>query len=259
MLSAVRARLTLAGALAALGLLVLVVISLLLRSTALHAPFWIDEGLSVGISSHPLQDIPTVLRQDGSPPLYYLILGVWIRVFSDGQATTHVLSLIFALLTIPAALWAGRSLFGPASGWIAALLAAVNPFLTYYAQETRMYSLVALLSLLVVAFWAHVFAFGRREYRIPAGLALAALIYTHNWGLFLGAGTALVLAVLAWRATDRRALLRDAAVVYGITGVLYLPWLPTLAFQAAHTGAPWSETPSLGDVLGRFCLLLVLH
>jgi hypothetical protein len=45
-------------------------------------------------------------------------------------------------------------------------------------------------------------------------------------------------------------LLRDAAVVYGITAVLYLPWLPTLMFQAAHTGAPWSEKPSLADVLG---------
>ena len=40
----------------------------------IHARFWIDEGLSVGIASHPLVDIPGVLRQDGSPPLYYLLL-----------------------------------------------------------------------------------------------------------------------------------------------------------------------------------------
>jgi hypothetical protein len=234
----------------ALGVLVLCLLSLWLRSTALHASFWIDEGLSVGISSHPLGDIPSVLRQDGSPPLYYLMLGVWMRVFSDGQATTHVLSLVCALLTIPAAWWAGRSLFGPRSGWFAALLATVNPFLTYYAQETRMYSLVSLLGLLVVALWAHVFAFGHRRYRIAAALALTALVYTHNWGLFLGAGSALALLAIWWRAADRRAVLRDAAVVYGITAALYVPWLPTLAFQAAHTGAPWSEKPTLSDVLG---------
>jgi hypothetical protein len=235
---------------AAAGILVLLAVSLWLRSTALHAPFWIDEGLSVGISSHPLADIPAVLRQDGSPPLYYLLLGVWIQVFSDGQATTHVLSLVFALLTIPAAWWAGRSLFGPRSGWFAALLATVNPFLTYYAQETRMYALVSLLALLVVALWAHVFALGHRGYRIAAALALAALVYTHNWGLFLAAGTVVAVAGVWWAADDRRAVLRDAALVYGIVAVLYLPWLPTLAFQAAHTGAPWSVKPSLADLLG---------
>ena len=55
----------------------LVGLSLALRTQAIHARFWIDEGLSVGISSHPLGDIPGVLRNDGSPPLYYLILKLW--------------------------------------------------------------------------------------------------------------------------------------------------------------------------------------
>jgi len=232
------------------GVAVLVAISLWLRSTALHAGFWIDEGLSVGIASHPLQDIPSVLRQDGSPPLYYLLLGAWMRVFSDGQATTHVLSLLFALATVPAAFWAARSLFGARAGWFAALLAALNPFLTYYAQETRMYALVALLALLVAALFTHVFAFGRRGYRIPCGIAIAALIYTHNWGLFLAAGTAVALVPMLRSGDERRAVVHDAALVYAIAAVAYLPWVPTLFSQAAHTGAPWSERPSLADVLG---------
>ena len=52
----------------------LLLVSLYLRTRSLYASFWIDEGLSVGISSHPLLDIPGVLRQDGSPPLYYVLL-----------------------------------------------------------------------------------------------------------------------------------------------------------------------------------------
>ncbi|MCW3040242.1 MAG: hypothetical protein JWM31_2147, partial [Solirubrobacterales bacterium] len=230
------------------GMIVLLALSLVLRSTALHAPFWIDEGLSVGIASHPFADIPSVLRQDGSPPLYYLLLSVWMHVFSDGQATTHVLSLVFGLLSVPAGWWAGRSLFDARAGWFTAILAAVNPFLTYYSQETRMYSLLSLVSLIVVALFAHVFGRRHRGHRYAAGVAVAALAYTHNWGLFVAAAT--VLAVLiAWRAAEnRRAVLEDAAVIYAIAGVLYAPWLPSLAFQAAHTGAPWSERPSLTDV-----------
>ena len=43
-----------------LALAFLVGISLALRSQAIHARFWIDEGLSVGIASHPLSAIPGV-------------------------------------------------------------------------------------------------------------------------------------------------------------------------------------------------------
>ena len=48
-----------------------------------------------GIASHPLTDIPGVLRADGSPPLYYMLLHVWIGVIGgDGEARTHALSLL---------------------------------------------------------------------------------------------------------------------------------------------------------------------
>src|ERR1700761_5122238 len=86
----------------AVGLRAVVVVSFFLRSTALHARYWIDEGISVGISSHPIFQIPHVLRYDGSPPLWYMLLGIWTRIIGDGEARTHVMSLLFALLTIPA-------------------------------------------------------------------------------------------------------------------------------------------------------------
>ena len=35
---------------------------------------------------------------------------------------------------------------------------------------------------------------------------------------------------------------------FGLTALLYLPWVPTLLFQAAHTGAPWSRKPEYEDL-----------
>src|SRR5205823_3808789 len=52
--------------------------SLLLRTGGLHAGYWIDEAIAVGIASHPLADIPRALAQDGSPPLYYVLLHGWM-------------------------------------------------------------------------------------------------------------------------------------------------------------------------------------
>jgi mannosyltransferase len=240
----------------ALGVAFLAGFSLALRTQAIHARYWIDEGLSVGIASHPLTDIPSVLRQDGSPPLYYLILSAWIDVFGFGEGDTHALSVGIALLCVPVAFLAGRAMFGTRAGWIAALLAAMNPFLTYYAQETRMYALVALLSTVVAGTFVLVFVQRRRVWLPVFAIALVLLMYSHNWGLFLAVGTGAAVVALLRGNPDRRALMRDAILAYGAVALAYAPWLPSLVFQVRHTGAPWSDTPTTADVLGAMTSLL---
>ena len=143
-----------------------------LRTNSLGESLWMDEGLSIGIASQPLFDIPGVLRVDGSPPLYYMLLSVWMDLVGDGPAETQALSVAISLIAIPGGLWAGWSLFGRRAGLFCAALCAVNPFLTSYAQETRMYSLMLVMSLLATAAFLHVFAFGRR--RLPAAVHGAA-------------------------------------------------------------------------------------
>lgn len=229
-------------ALGAVALLVLA--SLWLRVRTIHDHYWIDEGLSVGIASHPLSAIPGLMRQDGSPPLYYLLLHLWISWRGASEIATHELSLIFALLTIPAAYWAGSSLFDRRTGLICALLAAGASYLTQYGQETRMYTLLALVALIAVASFLHAFAFRRRRY-IPVFVAsLTAALYTHNWALFLGLMTAVAFLVcVRERPLERRELWRDGALAFGGVAVLYAPWIPTVLYQARHTGAPWDLPP----------------
>jgi hypothetical protein len=215
-----------------------------------HVWFWLDEGISVGISSHPLSRIPTLLRQDGSPPLYYLLLHVWMAVFGTSDEATHVLSLLFALAAIPVGFWAGSSLFGRRAGWITAVLVAVNPFIADYANETRMYTLVALLGLIAAATFLHAFVFRRRRYVPPFAASLTLLLYAHNWALFftLGAGAALLACIALAQPDQRRGIFLDGVLAFGAAGLLYLPWVPTLAYQVAHTGAPFTLRPTLLQV-----------
>ena len=223
--------------------------SLVLRTRRLDTGFWIDEALSVGIASHPLTEIPEVLRQDGSPPLYYVLLHFWIRLFGSGETATHVLSLVFALLAIPAAYWAARTVFDRRVGWVAAALAAVIPYLTSYGQETRMYALVALLSIVGTGAFLHAFVLGERRYVVVFGVVLALLLYTHYWAIFFAVGAAAALAFLVQQSRERRIEVRDALIAFAAAALVYAAWIPIFVYHALHTGAPWSKTPSLAKLI----------
>jgi mannosyltransferase len=221
-------------------------LSLWLRTLTLGKAFWMDEALTLGIATEPFGDIPGALRGDGSPPLYYALLHVWASAFGDGMAATQALSLVFAMLAIPAGLWAGWSLFGRRAGLITAAFAALNPYLTLYADETRMYALMVLLSILATAAFVHAFVYRRRGYVPAFAVLLAAMLYTHNWGFFFGAGCTVAVLACLLLSDEQRPLLRDALLGFGGTALLYAPWLPTLLYQSAHTAAPWLNPPRLG-------------
>jgi hypothetical protein len=123
-----------------------------------------------------------------------------------------------------------------------------------------MYSLVVLLGMLATAFFLHAYIHDRRGYRIPFGVALVLLLYTHNWGFFLGFAFAVAVAIrwtsMAAGSPERRALLRDAAIGFGTAALLYLPWVPSFISQALHTGAPWATPPGVRTLIRAPDLLL---
>jgi mannosyltransferase len=250
-----------------LGLLAAV--SVYVRTREIGAGLWVDEGLSFGIAHRPITRIPGVMREDGSPPLYYMLLHLWTRGLGlRSEQALHAFSLLFAVLAIPVAWALARALLSPRAGWVAAVLVALNPFLTQYAQEARMYSLAVLLSVTASACFIGAFVLRRgRRWTVGYAIAHATLLYTHNWGLFLAVGLAAAFAVLVALEPDRGPLVREGLIAAAIVAVVYAPWLPTLAFQVAHTGAPWANVPGLDnlyhapeDLLGLTgeCLLLLV-
>jgi mannosyltransferase len=228
------------------GLIALMALSAYLRSRYLVNQLWMDEAITTGISLHPFTDIPHVLRYDGNPPLYYMLLHLWMQGFGDSEAGTHSLSLVAGVLTIPVGFWGADRMFGRRAAMMAALLFAFNAWLTAYAQETRMYELVGLEGTVATVGYVGGFVDRRRGYLFLFGAALLAMLYTHSWGVFFFVGSALALVPALRAAEDRRRFVRDVVITYGIALVLYLPWVPTLLFQVAHTAAPWDRPPRLG-------------
>jgi mannosyltransferase len=194
-----------------------------------------------------------VLRQDGSPPLYYALLHVWMSLFGTSPSATHALSAILAIACVPAAWWAVAP-FGTWVGLTAAGVMALDPYVGLYADETRMYSLVLLLALLVCGAFLRAFVLRRRGHLATFAVLAALSLYAHAWGVFLVLGAGVAWLALLVVGPHRRALARDGVLAFGGAALLFAPWLPTLLYQAAHTAAPWSHRPtgrSLTRAMGR--------
>lgn len=220
------------------------------RAGTIGGQYWMDEAITVGISSHPLTAIPGILRMDGSPPLFYLILHVWMGWFGDSPTATHSLTLIFAEATIPLGYWAGASISGKRAGLMTATMFALIAFLDGYSTETRMYGLMGLLGLLGTIGFVNGFALRKRRYIPLYVVAQALMFYTHAWAIFFCAA-AFVAAVILWLTSEqdpefRQNFIKDVVISFVVAVLLFVPWMPNFIFQALHTGAPWAPKPHFG-------------
>jgi len=243
------------------GAVVVLAAGLVLRFWS-RSHLWLDEALTVNIARLPLRQLPRALRHDGAPPLYYVVLHLWMRLFGTSTAAVRALSGVLAVITLPLVWRAGRRLGADEDaalvGGVAVLLLASSPFAIRYATEARMYSLVALLTVLGYLALARVL---ERDRPTPldigaVGLVSGLLLLSHYWSLYLLATVAGALLIKGRRggaATRRQVTAACAGLALGF--VLFLPWLPSLVFQLRHTGTPWAVPASFSamvNAIGEF-------
>ena len=221
-----------------------VVASIVLRFWT-TSDLWLDEALTVNIARLPLGDIPDALRHDGAPPLYYFLLHGWIQLFGEGDAAVRALSGLFGVATLPVVWLAGRRLAGRQVAWIALLLLATSPFGIRFSTETRMYSLVTLLTLVGYLALRSALDSPTLPRLAAVGVITGLLLLTQYWAIYLLIATAIPLLVIVRHKHSNAAAARRAIAAMAAGCVLFLPWVPIFLSQLRHTGTPWGEPPSL--------------
>jgi 4-amino-4-deoxy-L-arabinose transferase-like glycosyltransferase len=224
-------------------------LSLALRWRALWASYWGDEAIAIGIAVHPISALPRYLVNDGSPPLYYVMLHYWLGLFGRSEPATHALSMIPALLAIPASWWSGTRLFGRWAGRGAAALVATCAYLDYYSTETRMYSWLVLTSILALTCFVLAYRGAGRRYWVAAAVLMSAVLYFQYYGLYLLSATVLVgiAAALPGRSWPQ---VRSSLIYGAVCGAAFAPWAPQFLYQLQNTGAPWAPHPAVVDLFG---------
>jgi hypothetical protein len=206
-----------------------------------NSHLWLDEALTVNIAALPLSQLAEALRHDGSPPLYYAVLHFWMQLFGDGTIAVRALSGLFSVACLPLAWRVGERVGGRTVATSFLVLMALSPFAVQYATETRMYSMAMLLVLVGGLAIANLLERPSLGLCVAVGLVTGALLLTHYYALYTVAAVGLVLAWHAWRG-EERAGARRALLSMVAGSLLFLPWVPILLYQAAHTGAPWGDT-----------------
>ena len=213
-----------------LFLLLIVLLAAALRLFKLGSQvIWVDEAWTIVNAKLPIPVlVKMVASVDFHPPLYYIFLHYWIKIFGSGPLAARLPSLLFDLGGLLAVYRLGTSLGKPGeekkTGLTAALLYAVSAFLIMAAQEARMYPMLNFF--LLSSLWYFYRALTQNRFKDWAcfTLFLTAAAYTHYITFHIL--TAFILGyflLLAFRQVKTRSFPAFSASIFSLF-ILYLPW-----------------------------------
>jgi len=222
--------------LVALSLLVLIAFA----ARAIRLDFqslWRDEVDALRFATGPLPELLSRFTQRGwNGPLYFLLLRGWIDLAGTSEYAMRFFSLFFGVLTVPLVYALGGRLFTRPVGVLAALLTASSPYLIWYSQEVKMYTLVPALVLTAIHALHRALAGEGWHWWAVQVLATSLACYSHILAAL--AIPVQVLLYFAWWPRARRQW-RGGLISLACLTLPYLPllaWQGPLMFEARETG-----------------------
>ncbi|MBI5621030.1 hypothetical protein HY949_04570 [Candidatus Gottesmanbacteria bacterium] len=194
---------------------------------------WRDEVFSIFVAQKPIAFILQNLTFE--PPVYYLLLHYWIRLFGTSEIAVRSLSLLgFSLATIVVIYWSEQIFDKHWLSWVTPILFFTNPMLLYYAFEIRTYGWYTLFAVLAL------FAYARSRWRLWV-LSTILGFYTHTFFLFF-----FLAQMLHWTFVNRHKLTRPFALIREpmVAGSLLitsamLPWIIRILREAGTLKDSW--------------------
>ncbi len=216
---------------------------------------WLDELINL-YNSSPAVSLGHAIRfcreAEHTPPLFYILIWVWQRIWGPGEFSARLLPALFGVLGVGGIYYLGRELFSAKTGLVAAAITALLSFHIRYSQEARPYSLLFVTVVLSYLFLVRLLSRPGWKNVLLYWLFTVLLLYSHYYGLFVFAAQLFLIAVVLGSAGPKRnALLKKLLPALLLVGLAYLPWLPTL-FRMVRIDAFWIKTPAPGFFIGFF-------
>ncbi len=231
------------------ALLLIVGLGAILRFATLDVQgFWLDEEATLNVieghgSGEGLVDVlRSVQFSESNPPLYYVLLAGWDKLFGAGETGIRSLSALAGTAAIPLVYLAANALGTRRAALIAAAIAATSPMLIWYSQEARNYELLVFLGALsFLCFVRALHEENGHRWLFSWGLASALALTTHYFAF------ALIVPEAAWLLWRRRGPRLDTLFATGTIAAVGIALLPLLATQRGRGG--WIDAYDFGGRL----------
>jgi len=225
----------------------LAVVPVLLLTAALGAlqlndTLWYDEIFTLqeaGARFYGPYSPADVWRQSAAtepnnPPGYHLLVNLWGALAGWTPLAGRTLSLLAGVLAVAALYRLGRDLASPAAALGAALALGASAVFAHYLHELRTYTLVVLVTVVMLLAYWRILTAGERPCRAAQALlalAVAGAAYTHYLALLipLSLGLYQILFVREARVWRRTAIPALAG------GLPFLPWLGVMERGVTQT------------------------
>src|SRR3989338_8772221 len=115
--------------------------------------FWFDEIITWEIAARPWSEMGKYLAMENHPPLHYLIVAAWMRLFGAGEIVVKMSSVLAGALGIWVTGLFGKRLFGARAGLWAAGITALSTYHIFFSAEARMYTWLYLFGKLSLWMW----------------------------------------------------------------------------------------------------------
>lgn len=194
---------------------------------------WRDEAFSIFVAQKPIAFILQNLTFE--PPVYYLILHYWIRIFGISEIAVRSASFLgFALATMVVIIWSEKLFRKHWLSWVTPIIFFTNPMLVYYAFEIRTYGWYIFFAVLSL------YAYSESRWRLWVAATILGF-YTHTYFLFFP--TALTfhwLALHRSKLAKPLTLLREPMIAScALISSAMLPWLIRILREAATLKQSW--------------------
>ena len=113
-------------------------------------PIALDEPFSIFWAQQDLSEMSTLFKTENNPPLHFVLLHFWIKLFGISAFAVRSLSLVFSLISVAILFKLALKFLSKEISIFVVLLFITSSFNHFHALEARTYSLVVLLFMLIL-------------------------------------------------------------------------------------------------------------
>ncbi len=229
-------------------LIILIAIGAFLRFYNLsNKSLWLDEASTLAMSKLSLMGIWETGFLDNNPPLFHYLTHAML-VLGESEFILRFLPALMGVAVIPIIYLIGKEVKDHNVGLVAAALMTFSPFALHYAQEAYSYSMVLLVSSLMILYYLKAIKTNTTNNWILFGLFSALAFWTHFY-TFVPQMVMYIHAIIVSRKeiiTREIAKLKNIAYALIITFVVSVP----VMYMASYRFFTLTTNPVTYGVLG---------